>query len=178
MTWWLFGIAASLLALERIAYVWIWRHPATFREWCARSSTAWMGDPVEVVRMLFLLFKGIQGGVFLAWVYAHSDGAALPPPGGAWAVVAGGAAVLVGQSLTATAFFKLGKAGVFYGNQFGHDVSRCRQFPYSVLSHPQYVGAVLTIWGLFLMLRFPAADWYLLPLLETVYYGLGARLEQ
>jgi phosphatidyl-N-methylethanolamine N-methyltransferase len=51
------------------------------------------------------------------------------------------------------------------------------EFPYSVLSHPQYVGAVLTIWGLFLMLRFPAADWYLLPLLETVYYAAGSCLE-
>ena len=169
MTWWLFGIAAILLSLERIAYAWISRHPTTFREWCARSLAAPMADPVEVVRMIFLVFKGIQGGVFLAWVYAHSGGTVLPHPGGAWAVIAGGAAVLVGQGLTATAFVRLGKAGVFYGNQFGHDVSWCRQFPYSVLSHPQYLGAVMTIWGLFLMLRFPAADWYLLPLLETVY---------
>jgi hypothetical protein len=45
------------------------------------------------------------------------------------------------------------------------------------VAHPQYVGAVLTIWGVFLIVRFPHGDWLVLPALETVYYALGARFE-
>jgi hypothetical protein len=30
----------------------------------------------------------------------------------------------------------------------------------------------------FLIMRFPHADWYLLPAIETVYYVLGAYCEQ
>jgi hypothetical protein len=47
-----------------------------------------------------------------------------------------------------------------------------------VLRHPQYVGTVLAIWGLFLAVRFPHDDWYVLPVLETVYYAAGAYFEQ
>jgi len=56
-------------------------------------------------------------------------------------------------------------------------VRRCQEFPFSVLSHPQYVGTLLTIWGLFLAARFPHDDWYALPILETAYYAAGAWLE-
>jgi len=56
-------------------------------------------------------------------------------------------------------------------------VVRCRAFPFSLLSHPQYVGTVLTIWGAFLLLRFPHDDWYALPVLETIYYTAGAWFE-
>ncbi len=52
------------------------------------------------------------------------------------------------------------------------------KFPFSLLKHPQYAGALLSIWGFFLAMRFPHPDWYLLPSLETLYYALGAYLEQ
>lgn len=46
------------------------------------------------------------------------------------------------------------------------------------MRHPQYVGAVLSIWGFFILLRYPEPDdWVTLPLLETAYYALGARFE-
>ena len=53
----------------------------------------------------------------------------------------------------------------------------CREFPFSLLSHPQYVRTMLTIWGVFLALRFPHADWHVLRAVETVYYAAAARLE-
>jgi methylene-fatty-acyl-phospholipid synthase len=75
-------------------------------------------------------------------------------------------------------FRRLGEVGVFYGNRFGYDVPWSEQFPFSVLKHPQYVGATLSIWGFFLMMRFPHNDWLMLPSLETVYYILGSYFEQ
>ena len=36
---------------------------------------------------------------------------------------------------------------------------------------------MLTIWGGFLLVRFPHEDWYALPALETIYYLAGMWLE-
>jgi hypothetical protein len=36
----------------------------------------------------------------------------------------------------------------------------------------------MTIWGVFLVMRFPHDDWYLLPIVETVFYAAGAALEE
>ncbi len=86
--------------------------------------------------------------------------------------------IVFGQILNLSVFYRLGKTGVFYGNRFGHQIPWCRRFPFSWFKHPQYVGALLSIWGFFLVMRFPHDDWYLLPALETVYYVLGAHFER
>jgi phosphatidyl-N-methylethanolamine N-methyltransferase len=171
-------IAAALLSLERISYIGIARAPRAFSRWCAGPWVARFGDPVAVVQKLFVAFKTLQLLVFVGWCYAHegaswrsSDQDALVL---AVAVVAGG----IGQFLVLTVFYRLGRAGVFYGDRLGHDVPWCHGFPFSVLSHPQYVGTVLTIWAFFLATRFPHADWYLLPALETIYHVAGATLER
>ena len=90
----------------------------------------------------------------------------------------GGLLIVAGQLLNLSVFYRLGRVGVFYGGRFGHAVPWTDDFPFSVFAHPQYVGAVTSIWGFFLVMRFPHGDWYVLPVLETVYYALGARLEQ
>jgi protein-S-isoprenylcysteine O-methyltransferase Ste14 len=54
----------------------------------------------------------------------------------------------------------------------------CQGFPYSLFKHPQYVGTLLSIWGFFLLMAFPHDGWYLIPMLETVYYTGGAYFEQ
>ena len=90
----------------------------------------------------------------------------------------GAALVLAGQVLNLSVFVVLGRSGVFYGNRLGQPVPWCEGFPFSWIRHPQYVGTVLTIWGIFVITRYPAPDWPVLPLLETVYYALGSLLEQ
>jgi len=94
------------------------------------------------------------------------------------AVGVGGALVLAGQALNVSVFYRLGAVGVFYGDRLGQEVPWCREFPFSVLSHPQYVGTVLSIWGFFVAMRFPHDDWILLPTLEAVYYVVGTHLEE
>jgi len=80
--------------------------------------------------------------------------------------------------MSAAVFRKLGNVGVFYGNRLGHQLTWVTGFPFNIVRHPQYVGTVLPIWGIFLIMRFPHPDGYVLPLLETLYYALGARWEQ
>jgi phosphatidyl-N-methylethanolamine N-methyltransferase len=175
---WFFLAAAVLLSFERVCYLWIWRGPAAFRYWGARPTFAWIGEPVDVLCALFAVFKVLQCAVFIAWCLVHGDGALLPLSGGLIAIALGAALIAAGQLLNLAVFYRLGKVGVFYGNKFGHRIPWSRKFPFSCLKHPQYLGALLSIWGFFLMMRAPHDDWYVLPLLETAYYAAGAYLER
>ena len=61
----LFLAAALLLGLERLFYVWVWRHPETFCDLCRRPALWFLGTPVDGVQRFFYVFKVIQIGVFL-----------------------------------------------------------------------------------------------------------------
>ena len=50
------------------------------------------------------------------------------------------------QVLNLAVYQLLGSKGVYYGAKFGKKVSWHRGFPFNIVRHPQYVGAVLTIW--------------------------------
>jgi phosphatidyl-N-methylethanolamine N-methyltransferase len=167
----LFVAAAVLLAIERVAYVWVWRYPSSFAHLC---RGIWPGSPEPVVALekLFNGFKVLQIGVFLGWCYLHPNALMWP------AFATGVSLVLVGQVLNLSVFYRLGNVGVFYGNRFGYDVPWCTEFPFSIMEHPQYIGALLSIWGAFLALQFPRHDWYVIPMLESAYYALGAYLER
>ncbi len=171
-------ICSALLSIERISYFLIWRHPEAFNRLCQQPLVALVGEPVDVLQKLFYLFKVIQVGVFLGWCVVFSpDGIAMPSN---HPLVLGlaGALLSVGLFLNASVFHRLGKVGVFYGNKLGHEVPWVHGFPFSVLNHPQYVGTLLNIWGFFLLMRFPHPDWVILPIIETIFYAIGARYER
>jgi methylene-fatty-acyl-phospholipid synthase len=169
-------IAASLLGLERACFVAVWRRQARFR----RAVAAWLGpaaSPVNALANLFIIFKALQGAVFLGWCLYFGDGRLLTPDRPLPALAIGTTLIVAGQALNAAVFARLGTTGVFYGNRFGHQVHWRYGFPFSWFRHPQYMGTVATIWGVFIALRFPHPDWIVLPVLETAYYVAGAWLE-
>lgn len=178
MTLWSVLIAAGALSLERVWYAWVWHHPDSFRRFCSKPLLAAFGEPVDVLRNCFVCFKMLQLAVFFGWCYLHGNGAVIPPgEDGPW-IAAGGALIAIGQVLNVGVFVQLGTIGVFYGNRLGYQVPWCRSFPFSLMPHPQYVGAILSIWGFFMTTRFPYDDWFILPLLQTAQYAVGAYLEQ
>lgn len=164
-------LAAALLAIERVTYLLVWRYPDRFRQLV-------QGDPIDALKRLFLFFKLIQIGVFAAWIITFSDD--FPPiPTANWPwLVLGAALIAGGQVLNIGVFWRLGKVGVFYGNKLGHQVPWVQGFPFSLVPHPQYVGTLMSIWGLFLAMRFPHPDWIILPFISTSYYLLAMRLEK
>lgn len=178
MNWGIFLLAAALLSLERICYIWAWRYPESFRVFCEHPAVASLGEPVAVLQKLFYCFKGIQFVVFLGWCYWHGREEPSVFHESGVTLVVGSTLLVVGQILNFSVFHRLGKVGVFYGNKFGYEIPWRREFPFSLLRHPQYVGTLLSIWGFFLAVRFPHDDWLLLPALETVYYAVGAYFEQ
>jgi len=177
MTLWLLLLAAALLSLERLCYIYISRAPERFRRFCTRPAVASFGDPVDVVRKLFYGFKGIQCAVFFGWCYLHGLESPSPVDKDLLPLAIGGTLIVAGQILNCGVFLRLGKVGVLYGNKLGCDIPWSRAFPFSWFKHPQYVGTVWSIWGFFLIMRFPHSDWYMLPTLVTVYYTLGSYFE-
>jgi phosphatidyl-N-methylethanolamine N-methyltransferase len=171
-------VAATLLSLERICYVYISRVPERFRRFCQRPVVARFGEPVDVLRKLCYGFKGLQFAVFFGWCYVHGHGSLSPAGSGLVPLGIGGALIVAGQILNIGVFYRLGHVGVFYGDKLGYSIPWCRAFPFSWFKHPQYVGTVCSIWGFFWIMRFPHDDWYMLPALETMYYILGAYFEQ
>lgn len=170
-----FVLAAILLSIERLTYVWAWRRSEQFIAVCRRIGSGI--EPIDALEGLFRLFKVLQLAVFVGWSMWW-DGGALTVHGTDGLPLAVASALFVaGQILNFAVFKRLGREGVFYGVRFGHLVPWCNDFPFTILRHPQYVGAVLSIWGFFVLLRYPQPDWMVLPLLETAYYWLGARLE-
>ena len=170
-----FWISAVVLSVERIAYVAIWRRPAGFHRFCEAfwPETA----PVDVLVRLFVAFKILQCVVFAGWWIAHGHGLR-PAADGPAPLIVGGLIVLAGQILNVAVFVRLGRVGVFYGSRLGLAVPWHAGFPFSWFRHPQYVGTVVSIWGAFIAMRYPAVDWSVLPALETLYYVLGAYLEE
>ena len=173
-----FLVAAALLSLERICYVWVWRFPESFRALCRGSLGNLLGEPVDALRWIFYGFKLLQVLVFIGWCYIYNSGSLWPASESILPLAAGLLLIGVGQVFNLGVFYRLGNRGVFYGNRFGLQIPWNSAFPFSLLKHPQYVGAVLSIWGFFIAMRFPRSDWYILPSLETVYYFLGAYFEQ
>lgn len=170
-------ISALLLSLERITYYTVGNHPERWHALCQRPPLAALGPPVDVVHKLFYGFKVIQAGVFLGWCVLMT-GSWLPQPTASPLVLGvGGALVGVGLVLNASVFARLGRVGVFYGGQLGYRVPWIEGFPFSVLKHPQYMGALALIWGFFIIMRYPHPDWFYLPLLETALYLWGAYYE-
>jgi len=67
---WLVWTAAALLSVERIAYILIWRDPATFTSWSTRRAFAIVGGgPVDLLVVLFASFKV---SVFYGNKFGHS----------------------------------------------------------------------------------------------------------
>jgi methylene-fatty-acyl-phospholipid synthase len=171
----MFAASAVVLSLERVTYAAVWRWPASFALACHRLKPG--SDPVDVVAALFVVFKAMQATVFMAWCIVHG-GSLTRASDGMVPLVAGAMLIAAGQVLTLSVFARLGRIGVFYGIRFGRDVPWCTGFPFGWIRHPQYVGTAISIWGFFLVLRYPASDWAALPLLETLYYGIGSLVEQ
>lgn len=175
----LFGLAcAALLAIERMTYWYAWTQPRRFAVRISRLPGRRGEDPVVALKSLFQVFKAIQIGVLLGWCVWFAEAPIPWPTAPLPMLVTGIVLIALGQVLNFGVMIRLGSVGVFYGNRFGRSVAWQTGFPFSLVAHPQYVGALMSVWGFMLAMRFPHADWVVLPLVSTVYYALGARLER
>mgnify|MGYP006274276003 CR=1 FL=1 len=171
-------LAAALLSVERLTYRYAWKRPGRFAARVRRTRFLRTSDPVQGLRSLFVGFKLIQVGVLLGWCMWFGRTWLPLPEAPPVAITAGVTLIVIGQILNASVMHRLGNEGVFYGNRFGRDIPWQTGFPFSLVAHPQYLGALASVWGFMLAMRFPNPDWVVVPLISTVYYAAGARLER
>jgi len=132
------------------------------------------GQEPEFILSAVSAFKVVQVAVFGSWYYLHF-GFNLPPAQPSPQVALVSLVVFaVGQILNLSVWYQIGKDGVCYGVKYGRTIPWCTSFPYNVLSHPQYTGAILTVWGIFGLLAQSAPnDWFAIPIIETALYILS-----
>lgn len=178
MFWIIVLVSSLLLGIERISYWYVWNHPRRFTA-RVRRWTQWSGgDPVLALRRMFYGFKAIQVLVLLGWCMLFGN-TWLPLPTARGAALLGAAMlVLFGQILNFSVMWRLGNEGVFYGNRFGRHIEWQTGFPFSLMPHPQYLGALLSVWGFMLIMRFPNPDWIVLPLVSTAWYAWATTVER
>uniref|UniRef100_A0A7S3LI74 phosphatidyl-N-methylethanolamine N-methyltransferase n=1 Tax=Aplanochytrium stocchinoi TaxID=215587 RepID=A0A7S3LI74_9STRA len=159
--------ASLLLSLERLAYGVVWKQPHVFSKIAKKAG--YPGKEPEFIFNLVRLFKLVQIYVFATWYYTHY-GTSVPSLTTTQFMV--GLPILAfGQLLNFMVWYRIGIDGVCYGCKFGRSIPWCTQFPYSHFNHPQYLGAILTVWGMFIFCWQDCPyDWYAIPVIETSLY--------
>lgn len=130
----------GILSLPHLLYVWLWTRPQDLRNVAER--------PVATFANLAYALKGVQFATVIYWwmqtqgnVFEWKDTNLLQ-------VVLAAALLAIGQALNVGIYRAIGKPGVYYGCRLGESVPWHDGFPFNVVRHPQYVGAVLTVWGM------------------------------
>jgi len=178
MIWIALPAAAFLLGLERVTYWYAWTRPERFAAWLGRVPGRSCSDPVAGLERMFYGFKVIQFAVLAGWCMLFAQDL-LPLPTAPPGVIAAGLVLLaLGQLLNFSVIWRLGSEAMFYGNRFGRPIQWQTGFPFSLLPHPQYLGAGLSVWAVMLIMRYPNPDWIALPLVSTAFYVWGANFEQ
>ena len=70
---------------------------------------------------------------------------------------------------------------MYYGTRLGVHVPWYTGFPFNVVSHPQYVGSVLTIWGVFALTLTQAhlsAGYAVICVVWSLYYVITGYIEE
>jgi len=81
----------------------------------------------------------------------------------------------VGQILNLSVYDQLGLEGVYYGSQF-KKLPIVTTFPYTICSNPQYVGCVLTHYGI--LLFYPYQEVCLITLYGILWYFATTDIEK
>src|SRR5262245_40403199 len=104
MSLWPLFVAAVLLSLERIVYVWAWCFPESFTTICDKLIVRLRGTPVEVLQRFFYGFKVIQFAVFFGWCYVYGQHSPSLFGASNEALAVGSVLILVGQILNLSVF--------------------------------------------------------------------------
>jgi methylene-fatty-acyl-phospholipid synthase len=162
------------IASPHILYAAIWYLPEIWRAQFGRES-------VQVFAHVATAGKVLQFTAAYLWLETHSGSytffSITRVPLLVWPVCL--TMVGIGQVLNVAIYNAIGRAGVYYGFKLGSPVPWHTGFPFNVVSHPQYVGSVLTVWGLGGIVWSQApAGFPLLLVYWTVLYVLTGLQEQ
>ena len=144
-------LTVAAITLSSLFYTLIWHHPALWQ----RVSASVGLRPTRAMALVAHALKILQLGLCAALLLAQ-------PPGGASLysqaftnslknVLPGLSLVALGQHLNLCVYALLGEDGVYYGKRLGIPTPWVTEYPYSHVRDPQYVGALLTLAGAYLL---------------------------
>jgi hypothetical protein len=173
-------LGLAMFLPERFLYTFVWVAPKLYTKMVSMIGTGPMFEPIEFLFQGFVLCKGLQAGAFIQ-LYLRCG---VPPiwetsDFSIWQMTTGISMMAVGQILNMWIYAAIGKKGVYYGCRLGAKIPWVYGRPFSLCPyHPQYVGAVLTIFGGVIALATPQhceKGWLALcagQLVSYIYMGL------
>ena len=84
--------------------------------------------------------------------------------------------IMVGQLLNFSVYYTLGLEGVYYGSLYNKNLPIIHGWPFNVCKDPQYVGAVLTLYGIFLF--FPYFEIFVNTVYGILWFITTAYIEK
>mmetsp|Transcript_6059 Transcript_6059/g.21531 ORF Transcript_6059/g.21531 Transcript_6059/m.21531 type:complete len:168 (-) Transcript_6059:97-600(-) len=163
----------------------VWCFTATFKAFCDSVR----GTPlrrageteVDVIVKLFGVNKLFQYGGFGLFFLCVAPVPDVFATNSLFQWIVGLQMVILGQILNTAIYRAIGKNGVYYGCKFGMHIPWCSGFPFNVVTaHPQYLGAVLTVYGGVLLSASPAhvaAGYFGLAHVQALLYVYMAYVE-
>ncbi|KAL1812678.1 hypothetical protein DCAR_0624922 [Daucus carota subsp. sativus] len=125
------GIIAGIgVILPFPFYYYLWNNPQKWVDLCSKSGR----DPSTVMASVSHFLKLLQ---FIA-LFSVST-LSWPPPLYFWPLF------FFGQFLNFRVYQLLGEAGTYYGVRFGKNIPWVTEFPFGVISDPQYVGSIMSL---------------------------------
>mmetsp|Transcript_28602 Transcript_28602/g.77173 ORF Transcript_28602/g.77173 Transcript_28602/m.77173 type:complete len:200 (+) Transcript_28602:64-663(+) len=139
---------ACILAMPHILYAIVWFKPEVW-------TSVFNDMSLETFALAGTLGKVIQFTALTLWFWTIRPGGLCFSLEGVelWRWLAFLVLVSFGQALNVGIYKAIGKTGVYYGFKLGRKVPWVTGFPFNVMSHPQYVGSTMTIWGAMLMVH-------------------------
>ena len=148
-------LCCAAVSIPHFFYFWLWRTP---QRWIVRAQRLKV-DPSESMARVAVSIKAVQAMAFIIWLHSATTANQIfeefqerlvrKDP----LLFVAFLLAVAGQCLNAGVFRAIGVHGVYYGIKFGKKIPWSRAWPYAgflSVPHPQYVGCVLTIWGLIL----------------------------
>mmetsp|Transcript_16035 Transcript_16035/g.28498 ORF Transcript_16035/g.28498 Transcript_16035/m.28498 type:complete len:282 (-) Transcript_16035:365-1210(-) len=184
-----FWITAAMLSTPHVFYFFTWTNAKTFH-WMTKC----LGEPYKVFAKLGHLIKLFQAVVTLVYFMGEDRCKAMVSDPKEFAqetlvyaqslnsfqALLGLELLALGQLFNMAVYSQIGEAGVYYGCRLGQDVPWVYGFPFSTVPHPQYLGTVLSIFGLAVLLCTPAAvslGIYGMTGVMTIYYAFSSYVE-
>mmetsp|Transcript_37328 Transcript_37328/g.94140 ORF Transcript_37328/g.94140 Transcript_37328/m.94140 type:complete len:193 (-) Transcript_37328:500-1078(-) len=167
---WMDSVLVAALAAPHFLYAFIWFYPNVWRKFAGKDS-------VDAFALAGLIGKLVQFQAVALWVWCvRPTGLCLDLSSVTlthWLLFL--ALVAVGQALNVGIYKAIGTNGVYYGFKLGKTVPWYTGFPFNVVSHPQYVGSALSVWGFAALLhtQIPSASLASNPIIWMSSYWTG-----
>jgi methylene-fatty-acyl-phospholipid synthase len=150
-----FWLMIFVLSLPHIIYAFIWHFPEKYVEMCKNPCI----NPADLTVAIVIIGKLLTFVTCISWYLYINDyflGENPEYPTSPLKLVTGSIMLIVGQWLNSAVFNALGVHGVCYGFKLGLTIPWITGFPFNIgVSNPQYVGCILTNFGIITMIVNP-----------------------